>query len=140
MKIGIIGVGLMGHGIASNLLKEGDVTILGVRYSDTSTTNTTSLLVNSRYPVNSAWRVNPRVRLDYRENLTDESTQWTAAPSLLLDYRWHRKYRLEFEAGGEWSSRELQASGTTTTPANSASVRQRRVPLGGDTSFRVDAG
>ncbi len=93
--------------IGSNLLKEGDVTILGVRYSDTSTSNTTSLLVNSRYPVNSAWRVNPRVRLDYRENLTDESTQWTAAPSLLLDYRWRRKYRLEFEAGGEWSSREL---------------------------------
>lgn len=102
--------------IGSSLFKPGDISILGVRYSDTSTSNTISLLANTRYPITHDWRVNPRIRVDYRENLNDDSTQWTTAPSLRMDYRWRKRYRFEIEAGGEWSTRQL----TTDTERDQA--------------------
>ena len=93
--------------IGSSLIKSGDTSILGLRYSDTSTSNTTTLSLNTRYPVNRQWRINPRMRIDYRENSNDDSTQWTFSPEIRTDYRWRKRYRFEFELGGEWSTREL---------------------------------
>lgn len=93
--------------IGSNLLKEGDITIFGLRYSDTSTSKTTSASINERYPLTKAWRVNPRLRIDYRQNQNTATDQWTGAPSVLMDYLWRKRYRFEFETGGEWSTREL---------------------------------
>lgn len=93
--------------IGSNLLKEGDISILGLRHSDTSTAKTTSVSLNERYPINSVWRINPRLRIDYRQNVNTDTDQWTGAPSILMDYLWRKRYRFEFEAGGEWSQRQL---------------------------------
>ena len=93
--------------IGSNLLKEGDVTLLGLRYSDASTSQTTSLSINERYPINTVWRVNPRFRVDYRINQPGDNDQWIYAPSLLMDYLWRKRYRFELETGGEWSKRQL---------------------------------
>lgn len=93
--------------IGNDLLKAGDVGILGLRFSDASTSKTTSLTLDSRYPFNDAWRINPRVRLDYRKNDRDNSTQWTLAPTLRLNYRMRRRLEFELEAGSEWSSQKL---------------------------------
>jgi len=93
--------------IGTGLLKEGDIAIAGIRYSDTSTANIFSVNLNSRYPVNSAWRVNPRLRVDFRRNKRDSSHQWTLAPSLRTDYRWKKRYHFELELGGEWSNLRL---------------------------------
>lgn len=101
--------------IGNSLIKQGDIAILGLRYSDTSSSNTTSVLVNTRYPINSVWRVNPKVRIDYRENHSDGSQQWTAAPSLRTEYIWKRRYRFEAEVGGEISDRILTSSTDRTT-------------------------
>lgn len=101
--------------IGSNLLKEGDITIFGFRYSDTSTSKTTSLSLNERYPLTKVWRVNPRLRVDYRQNETTSTHQWTGAPSVLMDYLWRKRYRFEFETGGEWSTRELVDGSEDTT-------------------------
>lgn len=101
--------------IGSNLIKEGDITILGLRYSDTSSSKTTSFTVNSRYPVIREWRINPRLRLDYRDNVRDSSSQWTFAPSIRSEYRWKRKYRFELEAGGERSNIQLTDTTDKTT-------------------------
>jgi len=102
--------------IGSNLIKSGDISVFGVRYSDTSTSTITSLTLDTRYPIHTVWRINPRFRLDYRNNSNNDSTQWTAAPSLRIDYRWHKHYRLEAEAGGELSTQDL-----STTTQNSSS-------------------
>ena len=93
--------------IGTSLLKEGDIAIAGIRYSDTSTANIFSINLNSRYPVNSAWRVNPRLRVDFRRNKRDSSHQWTLAPSFRTDYRWKKRYHFELELGGEWSNLRL---------------------------------
>ena len=93
--------------IGSNLIKNGDISVLGLRYSDTSTSNISSLTMDTRYPIKAVWRINPRFRVDYRDNSNNDSTQWIAAPSLRIDYRWRRRYRFEAEGGGEWSTQDL---------------------------------
>ena len=93
--------------IGSNLVKNGDISVLGLRYSDTSTSNISSLTLDTRYPIQTVWRINPKFRLDYRDNSNNNSTQWTAAPSLRIDYRWRKRYRFELEGGGEWSTQDF---------------------------------
>lgn len=92
--------------IGSNLAKDGDINVLGLRYADTSSSDTTTLTLDTRYPIGD-WRINPRLRVDYRQNTNSDSTQWIGSPSLRIDYRWRRRYRFEIEAGGEWSTEDL---------------------------------
>jgi outer membrane protein assembly factor BamA len=91
----------------SNLIKAGDIAILGVRYANADTTRTTSLSLNTRYPFSQKLRVNPRLRVDYRNNTTDDTDQFIYRPSLRLTYRAKGRLQLEAEAGGEWSDREI---------------------------------
>jgi len=93
--------------IGSNLIKTGDITILGVRYSDTENSGITSLFLNTRYPFNSDLRINPRFRIDYRDNRNDGTDQIIYRPSMLLAYQLRRRLRLEAEFGGEYSDREV---------------------------------
>jgi len=101
--------------IGNNLLKEGDIAIFSLRYSDTTTAKITSVGINERYPLTNAWRVNPRLRIDYRQNEDTSTDQWTGAPSILMDYLWRKRYRFEVETGGEWSTRELLAGSEDST-------------------------
>ncbi|MEZ5541370.1 MAG: tetratricopeptide repeat protein [Pseudomonadota bacterium] len=94
--------------IGSNLLKEGDVTIIGLRFIDATTSDTTSLSLNTRYPVTRDFRVNPRFRVDFRKN-DDNTEQFIYRPSARLTYSIKRRFRLEGELGGEWSDREIVA-------------------------------
>ncbi|MFQ5442178.1 MAG: SPOR domain-containing protein [Thermodesulfobacteriota bacterium] len=89
--------------IGSSLIKTGDIAILGLRYSDASTSNTVSLNMNTRFPITREWRVNPRFRLDYSQNDADSGTQFKIRPTLRTDYFWRRRVRLEFEGGVEWA-------------------------------------
>ena len=92
--------------IASSLLKEGDVTIFGARYSDSETTRVISFTVDSRYPIGRTWRLNPRLRVDRRQRLADSSYEWLYTPGLRIQYRRSRRMRIEFEAGKQFSKRE----------------------------------
>jgi len=95
------------QGIGSNLIKEGDIAIVGMRYSDLSSSKRYALSLNTRYPVSNDLRINPRLRLEYRKNENDDTDQWFVRPSFRMDYRWTKRTRFELELGGEWSSREL---------------------------------
>ena len=92
--------------IASSLFKEGDVTILGVRYSDSDTSKVTSITLDSRYPFGSAWRINPRLRVDRRQRIADSSYEWLYTPGVRLQYRRSQKFRIQLEAGKQYSERE----------------------------------
>jgi tetratricopeptide (TPR) repeat protein len=93
--------------VGSNLIKEGDITIFGLRYTDGGDRDIYSLNLNTRYPVLSDLRVNPAFRMDYSNNTDGGSDQITYRPSLRLDYRLKRRLRLEAEIGGEYSDREI---------------------------------
>jgi len=98
--------------IGSNLIKPGDITILGLRFIDATTSDTTSLSINTRYPVTTDFRVNPRFRVDFRKNLSDGSEQFIYRPSARITWRAKRRFRLEAELGGEWSDREIVTGST----------------------------
>jgi len=91
----------------SSLITSGDIAIVGLRYTNTESSNTSSVNLNTRYPIGRTWRVNPRVRFDFRRNERDGTDQWTTSPSLRLEYRALRRVQFEVEASGEWSTRHL---------------------------------
>ncbi len=93
--------------VASSLFKEGDTAILGLRYSSSESTNVYSLNFDTRFPAFRNLRISPRLRLDYREILSDQSEEWRVTPGLRLQYRWGRKTRLDFEAGRQFARRDL---------------------------------
>jgi hypothetical protein len=92
--------------IGNSLLRSGDVSILGLRLYDGNVARTTSLSLSSRFPLWGRLRVGPRLRYDYRKFSADGTTQWLASPSVHIDWNSDRT-TIEFEAGGEWMSREL---------------------------------
>ena len=85
--------------LASSLIKEGDVSIFSLRYSDSETTQVISMTVDSRYPFGRTWRINARLRVDRRQLASDGSEQWLYTPGIRIQYRRSQKFRLEFEAG-----------------------------------------
>lgn len=92
--------------IGNSLLRAGDVSILGLRLIEGDVARTTSVSLGSRFPLFGRLRAGPRLRFDYREFATGGTTQWLASPALRVD--WHaERTTIEFEAGGEWMSREL---------------------------------
>ena len=96
--------------VATSLLREGDVGILGVRYATSDSANIYTINLDSRFPIGRSWRLNPRIRVDYREINSDQSTQWIYTPGLRLQYRMGRWGRIDFEAGKRYSSREMADS------------------------------
>ncbi len=88
--------------VASSLLKEGDVTIMGIRYSDSDTSQVVSLTLDSRYPLGRTWRINPRLRIDQRRRLAISSSQWIYTPGIRVHYRRSQKFRIEFQAGRQF--------------------------------------
>ncbi len=92
--------------LASSLLKEGDVSILGLRYSDSDTAQVVSVTIDSRYPFGRTWRVNARLRVDRRQITSNGSEQWMYTPALRIQYRRSQKFRLELEAGKLFSRQD----------------------------------
>ncbi len=93
--------------VASSLFTERDVSIFSFRYSESDSANVYTVNLDSRFRIGRAWRLSPRLRVDYREITTDDSRQWTYTPGLRLDYRWGKKVRFELTAGKQFSAREM---------------------------------
>ena len=96
--------------VTSSLFKEGDVGILSLRYSSSDSANVYTISLDSHFPFGNAWRINPRLRVDYREITSDLSTQMIYTPGLRVQYRLGRRGRIQFEAGKRFSSREMADS------------------------------
>ena len=94
--------------VASSLFREGDVGILSARYATSDSADVYTLSLDTRFPIGRSWRINPRLRVDYREILSDQSTQWIYTPGFRLQYRLGRRGRIELDAGKRFSSRELE--------------------------------
>lgn len=96
--------------IGSSLIKEGDIAIIGLRYSDTSTSSTYSVNINTRYPITNNLRVNPRFLVDYRTVNDSSREQLKFRPLVRLEYRWKRRYNFEVEGGMEFSTDETSTT------------------------------
>ena len=92
--------------VASSILKEGDVSIISARLSDSDTSRVISLTFDSRYPIGRTWRINPRLRVDRRQRLADPNYEWLYTPGIRLQYRRSQKFRVTLEAGKQFSQRD----------------------------------
>ena len=93
--------------VSSSLFREGDVGILSLRYATSDSADTYTMSLDTRFPIGRKWRINPRLRVDYREVTSDMSTQWTYTPGLRLQYRLGRRGRIELDTGKRFSSRDM---------------------------------
>ena len=91
--------------VGSSLFMDEDTSIFGLRHIEGGTTATSTLSIDSRFPVTRNFRINPRLRISYRDNQMGGADSWILFPSLRLIYRIGRRYRLDFEAGGQWIDR-----------------------------------
>jgi len=71
--------------------------------------------INTRYPWSRELRLNPRLRLSYRESKTSDETQVSVRPSIRVNYNRRGKLQYEFEFGGEWLRIESTLSRDTTS-------------------------
>lgn len=99
----------------SSLLTEGDSSTVTMRYRDGAFYSTTSLLLDSRFPLSDKFRFNPRLLLTHRDQSAADVSEVTAVPALRLFYQAKRNLRLEFEAGGRWSDTSAAAGSTSAT-------------------------
>jgi hypothetical protein len=95
----------------TSLIREGDMTVFGLRYSDSGAFASTALFVDTRIPVGRNLRVNPKLLVSRREVSPGDLTEMLYRPGLRLLYRLDRRFRLELEGGGEFSSTD----GATTS-------------------------
>ncbi len=86
--------------IGNGLFKQGDVGIVGLRLQKGDPTDFVTLILNSRYPVVSGFRVNPLVRVDYRSSTGDSETI-ALRPTLRLEYRF-RRFTLDLRGDFLW--------------------------------------
>jgi len=89
--------------ISSNLLKENDVVIYGISYSDTAQNNIYSLNLNGSFPLTQKMRLLPRFRMDYRDAKKSNGNRNSVRPSIRVDYSFTKWMRFEAEAGFEWA-------------------------------------
>jgi hypothetical protein len=99
-------VSLGGQLIANSLLTSGDVSIVGFRLFESDLSRSVSLSLGSRFPLWGRLRAGPRLRFDHRESVSDGAVQEILSPALRVDWN-SGNTTIEFEAGGEWASREL---------------------------------
>lgn len=88
--------------IANSLFYENDIMIMGARYLDSFNSDTYSTSLNWRINVDRKLRLNPRMRLDYREDKDSEDNRWLFRPFLRVDYRFKKWMKFEFDLGFEW--------------------------------------
>lgn len=84
--------------IANSLLMKNDTNVFGVRYYNTNSSDTTSFIVNSRFPVSRKWRINPRLQFDFYK-LSNGRSQQRLRALLRTDYRYLKKVLFDFDIG-----------------------------------------
>jgi len=94
--------------IGSGLIKKGDISSVGFRYSDTNYRDTYTFTTNTRYPTFDKFWFNPRIRVDYRENKLQTGEQWRFIPGLRMEYILAENWRLEFDGEYRFADKELE--------------------------------
>ena len=92
--------------IANNLVRDGDMYIAALRYSQLATSNRFVIDFNTRFPLTNDWRISPRLRLGYARGRGNDLTEYTVLPSILADYYWTKELSFEAEVGVQWTSND----------------------------------
>ena len=86
--------------IGRGLITESDISIVGLRYADTSTSKNTTFTANSNFRIKNKYRINPRFTFDYQKRTTTIIKRFR--PEVRLEYRFDRRLNFEVDLGGEY--------------------------------------
>jgi hypothetical protein len=90
--------------ISTNIFKDGDMYISAFHFAQQEGSTQYVLDFNTRYPFSNELKLGPRLRLGYEiDNIGTDLTQYTAMPSILVDYDWSSNLSFEAEIGTEWT-------------------------------------
>ena len=101
--------------IGTSLMREGDVSILGLRYSEGGSFKSTALFLDTRYPLTQSLRLNPKLLVSHQEITVGDETQLLVRPGLRVLYRMARHLQVEVEAGGEFGNHDNGAGETNNS-------------------------
>jgi hypothetical protein len=104
--------------ITSNLIQKNDTHVFRLRYFDGTRTQRTGFGINSRVLLGDHWRLQPRIWVEYRDNASNGSSQWSIRPSVRMQYTWARRYHFELEYGRDWSRRDIPLLGDEDVSGN----------------------
>ncbi len=97
--------------VANGLFYDNDTMITGLRYGDATNTDTYTFTANWRHNVTRNFRINPRLRVDYRESKMDDGDRLVTKPYIRIDYTLKKWAKFEMDLGYEiWD--ETTADGT----------------------------
>lgn len=100
--------------VATNFFTDNDLTIFGLRYSDTDFYQTTQVNFSSNFNFSRDLRINPRLVYEVRDSTVNSSTRTVWLPRLVANYRVTRNFKLELDTG----YRTADTTATTTTTAS----------------------
>jgi hypothetical protein len=90
--------------ISTNIFRDGDMYISAFHFAQQEGSTQYVVDFNTRYPLSNELKVGPRLRLGYEiDNIGTDLTQYTAMPSILVDYDWNSNLTFEAEIGTEWT-------------------------------------
>jgi tetratricopeptide (TPR) repeat protein len=101
--------------IGSNIIKDGDMYVAALRYSQMATSDMYVVDFNTRFPLTGDFRISPRVRFGYRTGKGIDLKEYTALPSVLVDYYWNKTLNLELEVGAQWTRSDQAGVRNTDT-------------------------
>lgn len=101
--------------IGNSLFREGDLSVVGLRYSDSGAFASTALILDTRFPVGRDFRLNPKLLVSRREVSPGDLTELLVRPGIRVLYRAARRFQLELEGGGEFSTTDGAAASNDAT-------------------------
>jgi tetratricopeptide (TPR) repeat protein len=97
--------------IASSWLQENDTHSVGVRYYDGTLVHTNAVGFDSRFGFGN-FRIAPRLWVELRKNLTDDSDEWVYRPGLRMEYSFLRRYHVDLDASRDIYKGSIPAIGS----------------------------
>ena len=97
---------LLARLLGTSLIREGDISILGLRYSEGGSSESTAVFLDTRYPLTQNLRLNPKLLVSRRGIDEGDATELLVRPGLRVLYRMARRVQFEVEAGGEFGSHD----------------------------------
>ncbi len=101
--------------LGTNLLMDKDSHIFGIRYNDRDRDRNYTFYLNSRFRVGEKFRINPRLRVDYRSGKITDTRRLIIRPTVKMEYRIAKWFYFEFEGGFEWRDETFSDINQTST-------------------------
>ena len=90
--------------VGNNLIKSGDIGIVGLIYANSANAERYALDLDARYPITQGLRINPRLIFSFQQNKMSPGNLYALRPSLRINYFFRQHYEFELEGGGEFTS------------------------------------